>query len=429
MLQYVLDALSQAGFSDIILILGHGREEILRRIGTGCRIAVQAEQLGTGHALMQAESLIGPKTTILVVSGDTPLLPASVLAEITAEHEAAKRAATVMSATAEVPAGYGRILRDASGVFSRVVEQKEATAEQAAIREVNAGVYCFDSDTVFSALKELRSDNAQGEYYLPEVCSILQREGLQVGVYHTSDFLSVQGVNDRVQLAEAAAVLRSRALRKWMQAGVTIVDPATVYIDSDVVIGADTIIYPMTFLEGHTTIGSDCVIGPGARIRDACIGDHNQVQQAVIAEAVTDAHCVIGPFAHLRPQVTLAEGVKIGTFVEVKQSQVGAGSKIPHLSYVGDAALGTEVNIGAGAITCNYDGRRKYRTVIGDGAFIGSNSNLIAPITIGPGAMTGAGSSLSGEVEAHMLAVERGLLKIAPAAREVERKQGGEQGE
>jgi bifunctional UDP-N-acetylglucosamine pyrophosphorylase/glucosamine-1-phosphate N-acetyltransferase len=417
-LLHVLEALAAAGLEDVILVLGYGREEIVRELrktpGRVFRVAVQEKQLGTGHALRQAETLIAAATTVLVVAGDTPLLDPDTLSALILDHEREGRSATLLSAVADDPFGYGRIVRNAAGGLAQVVEQKETTPDTADIREINTGVYCFHSDQLFPALRALKNHNRQGEYYLPEVCALLQMQGEGVGIFSTDDFLSIQGVNDRVQLAAAEQTLRRRVLKRWMLAGVTLIDPDTTYIGAEVVIGVDTVICPMTILSGRTVIGAGCVIGPGTELRDTRVGQRSEIRQSVVIEADIGDDCTVGPFAHLRPQTALAEQVKAGAFVEIKQSHIGRGSKVPHLSYVGDAEVGAEVNVGAGTITCNYDGRHKYRTVIGDHAFIGSNSNLIAPISIGAGAVTGAGSSLSEDVAANMLAVERGTIHVKP---------------
>lgn len=408
MVQHVLDALEGAGVSETVLVVGHGAERVREALGPGYRYAVQAEQLGTGHAVLQAEPEVGEDCdTVMVVCGDTPLLTGDTLRRLLQRHRESGAAATVLSAVFSDPTGYGRIIRNQEGELVQIVEESDASAEVKRIAEGNTGTYCFSREHLFAALKELSPDNAQGEYYLPDVLTVMRRRRLKVVAAALADEEEARGINSRRQLAEVGQIMRRRVLQRLMEAGVTIVDPETTYIDSTVEIDVDTVIHPFTFIEGETRIGSDCIIGPFTRIVSSRLGSRVEVLNSVILESELGDRCQIGPFAYLRPLTRLADGVKVGDFVEIKKSQVGRGSKIPHLSYIGDATLGEGVNIGAGTITCNYDGERKYPTVVEDGAFIGSNTNLVAPLRVGAHAVTGAGSTITKDVPPYALAVER----------------------
>ncbi|WP_027092137.1 bifunctional UDP-N-acetylglucosamine diphosphorylase/glucosamine-1-phosphate N-acetyltransferase GlmU [Cohnella thermotolerans] len=408
MVSHVLDAVKKASCERAVVIVGHGAEAVQAHLGDAAEYALQAEQLGTGHAVLQAKEQLGEVDGVaVVVCGDTPLVSAETLEALIALHEREGAAATIMTAELESPTGYGRLVRGANGEVLRIVEQKDCTAEEAAIREINTGTYCFDNRKLFAALAQVTNENAQGEYYLTDVIGILQRQGERISAYKTADPAEAIGVNDRVALAEAERLMRRRIAVKHQTNGVTIIDPEHTYIEADVTIGADTIVYPGTVLRGNTSIGENCVIGPSSDLTDTKIGDGSTVRQSVADQAVVGARCSVGPFAYLRPGTKLADQVKVGDFVELKNAVVGEGSKIPHLSYVGDATVGSNVNIGCGAITANYDGYNKSQTVIGDNAFIGSNANLIAPVTIGKGAYVVAGSTITQDVGDNDLAIAR----------------------
>lgn len=408
MVRHVLEAVQSLGINQQILVIGHEAELVKAALGEQVRYAIQAEQLGTGHAVMQAQPLIGEEIkTVLVLCGDTPLLRAETLAILLAEHQQTGAAATVLTANLTDPSGYGRIIRDAQGLVERIVEEKDASAEEKRVQEINTGTYCFDKVALFKALGEISPANAQGEYYLTDVLSVLRGAGQKVGAVVAADPRETYGINSRVQLAEAEKILRYRKLVRLMEAGVTIIDPATTFIDDEVEIEPDTIIYPNTIIERGSRIGCECVIGPGTRIVESRIGNRVEIQNSVLLKSLVGDECTIGPFAYLRPGTELAGKNRVGDFVEIKNSKVGEGSKIPHLAYVGDATVGRNVNIGCGTITCNYDGVRKWPTRIGDGAFIGSNTNLVAPVEIGANAVTGAGSTITKDVPADSLAVER----------------------
>ena len=408
MLRHVMTAAEQAGAKRTIVVVGFGGDQVQAKIGAAAEYVLQAEQLGTGHAMMQVQPVLaGFSGTILLLCGDTPLLTDKTLLALVAAHQQSGAAATVLTAMPADATGYGRILRNESGQVLGIVEQKDATPEQKKIGEINTGIYCFEAAPLFAALAGLTCNNAQGEYYLTDVLAILAQAGQQVGAVEVSDFQETLGINSRLQLAEAEAILRRRKLVELMDSGVTVMDPASTFVDATVSVGEDTVLYPFTWLEGETTIGRDCRIGPNSRIADSQLGDavtlhFSYAHECKIAEGVT-----VGPYVHLRPDTQLATGVKVGNFVEIKNSLVGQGSKVPHLSYIGDTDIGSGVNIGSGTITVNYDGKKKHRTHIGDDAFIGCNTNLVAPVSVGAGAYIAAGSTITKDVPVGALGVGR----------------------
>ncbi|MBP3585775.1 MAG: bifunctional UDP-N-acetylglucosamine diphosphorylase/glucosamine-1-phosphate N-acetyltransferase GlmU [Peptococcaceae bacterium] len=412
MVQWVIDCLTAAGVTDKITVLGHGAEQVATVVGEQTSIVYQTEQLGTGHAVMQGVKALGAENDcVIVICGDTPLLQADTIKSLLAKHNAEKNMVTVLTAQASDPTGYGRIVRNGAQIEA-IVEQKDATEEEKTITEINTGTYCFNQQFLLQYLPTLTTNNAQKEYYLTDLIKIANQNQFPVGGYQLDDFSESLGVNNRVQLAQAEQVLRQRKCNEVMLAGVTLIDPASTYIGADVVIGNDTIIYPNVVLEGATVIGSDNVIGMNCRFVDSIIGDNNDIQSTTIVESTVGNGCKIGPMAYLRPGTVLADQVKIGDFVEVKKSKIGTGTKIPHLSYVGDAVVGSSVNIGCGTITCNYDGVNKYQTTIKDNAFIGSNTNLVAPVVVEEKAFIGAGSTITKDVPADTLAVVRGELRL-----------------
>lgn len=409
---HVINQVKAAGIEDIILVVGSGRQKVMEALsGEGVRFAVQEKQLGTGHALMQAGEAAGNSEQILVLAGDIPLIKAEMLVELIQCHQMQNAAATVLSCQLENPFGYGRIIRDAKDNLAAIVEEKDADASQKIINEINSGIYCFNTRIVFEKLACLNNNNSSGEYYLTEVIAMLKNENQTVAVYKSADSESIHGVNDRRQLAFAEAILRKRINQQLMKAGVTLIDPASAFIDADVQIGFDTVIMPFTIIEGPTVIGRNCRIGPGTRISSSSIGNSVNAENSRIWQARIGDNCNIGPYAYLRPGTVLGNDVKVGDFVEIKNSVVGEKSKIPHLSYIGDAQVGSQVNIGAGTITCNYDGANKFETILEDGVFIGSNTNLVAPVKIGRNSVTGAGSTITRDVEEGSLAVERAAQK------------------
>lgn len=408
MLRHVMTAAEQAGAKRTLVVVGFGGDKVQAEIGAAAEFVLQAEQLGTGHAMMQVQPVLaGFSGTILLLCGDTPLLTGQALLDLVAAHQQSGAAATVLTAKPADATGYGRILRDESGQVLGIVEQKDATAEQKQIGEINTGIYCFEAAPLFAALAGLTCNNAQKEYYLTDVLAILAQAGQQVGAVEVADFQETLGINSRLQLAEAEKILRQRKLVELMDSGVTVMDPASTFVDASVSVGEDTVLYPFTWLEGETTIGRDCRIGPNSRISDSQLGDAVTLHFSYAHECKIAGGVSVGPYVHLRPDTELAAGVKVGNFVEIKNSRVGAGSKLPHLSYIGDADIGSGVNIGCGTITVNYDGKKKHRTVVGDTAFVGCNSNLVAPVSVGSGAYIAAGSTITKDVPDGALGVGR----------------------
>lgn len=412
MLQHVIDAATVAGCDEKIVIVGHEAELVEKMVGSQGKIALQAEQLGTGHAVMQtAEALKGFTGTALILCGDTPLLEGEELKKFCEAHKASGAAATVLTAVMDDPFGYGRIVRDEKGNVQAIVEQKDATETQKAIKEINTGIYCMECPLMFDILATLTNDNAQGEYYLTDVLEKLNQAGQKVGGVVTEDSDMVMGINSRKQLSVAEGVMRQRILDKLMDNGVTIMDPASTFIEGSVKIGRDTIIYPYTWLEGTTEIGEDCEIGPNARFTNVKIGNDNHLQFIYGHDCEVKNHVTAGPYVHLRPDTVISDGVKIGNYVEVKNSNVGEGTKLPHLTYIGDSDIGSGVNMGCGCITVNYDGKKKHRTIIGDNAFVGCNTNLVAPVTVQANTYIGAGSTITKEVPENALGIARAKQK------------------
>jgi bifunctional UDP-N-acetylglucosamine pyrophosphorylase/glucosamine-1-phosphate N-acetyltransferase len=394
-------------FADrVVMVVPPSADGVAQVAGEGVLTVVQRERLGTGHAVVQAKDACG-EGTILVLPGDMPLLTVETIERLLNHHKAASAAATLLTAIVDNPAGYGRVLRQ-RGRVARIVEDRDATDDQKKINEIGTSVYCFDARRLWSALAEVRSDNDQGEYYLTDVVAILSRAGATVEAVTVADPSEAQGVNDRKQLAAVAVVQRRRILDRLMEGGVTIVDPASTYIEDTVTIGPDTVVQPQTVIEGATVIGSECVIGAGSHVSGSRLADRVVLKPySIIEEAVIDEDATLGPFCHLRPGCHIGAGAEIGNFAELKKSRVGKKTKIHHVSYTGDATLGERVNVGAGTITCNYDGQRKHQTVIGDGVFVGTNSSLVAPLTIGEGAYVAAGSVITRDVPPGALALER----------------------
>jgi len=415
MVGHVVDTVRRTNSKRTVVIVGHGAEEVKTYLGDQAEYALQAEQLGTGHAVRQAEELLGKEEgTTILICGDTPLVRAETIEAMIALHESEGAAATILTAVPEDPTGLGRIIRGEDGGVLRIVEQKDCTPEEAAVKEINTGTYCFDNRKLFDALSKVTNDNAQGEYYITDVIGILRGEGEKIAAYATQDLTESIGVNDRVVLSQAEAAMRERIVHEHMLGGVTVIDPSSTYIGAEVTIGSDTVLLPGTVLTGRTVIGEDCKIGPNSELENAEIGDGTSVAHSVVRDSKVGAHVSVGPFAHLRPGASLADGVKIGNFVEVKNADIGEDSKVSHLSYVGDAKVGRRVNIGCGAITVNYDGFNKSLTEIEDDAFVGSNVNLIAPVHVGKGAYVVAGSTITKQVPEGDLAIGRARQENKP---------------
>ncbi len=408
MLQHVLDAAKSAGSKRNVVVVGFGGEAVQAAMGNQAEFVIQKEQLGTGHAVLQTKSLLEEEEgTVMVLCGDTPLLTGNLLRKLYDAHCETGAKATVLTAIMENPDGYGRIVHMPDGTVEKIVEHKDATEEERGIKEVNSGIYCFAAKDLFAALGEVKNDNAQGEYYLPDVLEILRKEGKKIWAVSTEDDESTLGINSRSQLAQAEGILRRRKNEELMAEGVTLMDPSSTFIDADVKIGKDTVIYPFTWIEGKSVIGENCEIGPNVRLQNVTVGNGVTGQFTYAHDAVIDDGVVLGQFVHIRPDTHLMEKVKIGNFVEVKNSNVGKGTKLPHLSYIGDCDMGANVNMGCGTITVNYDGKKKFRTVVGDNAFIGCNSNLVAPVTVEDNAYVGAGSTITKTVPANHLAIAR----------------------
>lgn len=408
MVQQVMNAADLAGAKRKIVVVGFGAESVETALGNQAEYVVQQEQLGTGHAVMQASEILKDfEGTVMVLCGDTPLLQGQTLAKLFAEHQAAKASATVLTACMPDPTGYGRVIRNENGQVLKIVEQKDATSGELAVNEVNTGIYCFERKALFEALNSINCNNMQGEYYLTDVIGILAKSQDKVWAVQVDEYQETLGINSRMQLAEAEKILRRRKLANLMDNGVTIMDIDSTFIDEEVCIGPDTVIYPFTWIEGATTIGKGCEIGPSSRIQNSSIGDNAILHFIYAHDCKIGNHVTVGPYVHLRPNTVLSDGVKIGNFVEVKNSQIGKGSKIPHLSYIGDTDMGEKVNIGSGTITVNYDGKNKHRTTLEDGVFIGCNTNLVAPVTVGKGAYVAAGSTITKNVPSEALGVAR----------------------
>ncbi|QVQ51401.1 bifunctional UDP-N-acetylglucosamine diphosphorylase/glucosamine-1-phosphate N-acetyltransferase GlmU [Spiractinospora alimapuensis] len=417
---HVLAAAAELAPQRTVVVVGHERERVsahVDEVAPGVTTAVQDKQNGTGHAVRMAlDSLAGDDTTpadalsgtVVLCYGDTPLLRGRTLGDLVAAHEAGGNAATVLSAHLDDPTGYGRIIRDSSGACAGIVEEADATADQRAITEINSGMYAFDGAALAAVVQRLSTDNAKGEEYITDTVALLRGDGLRVGVSVAEDAGEIEGVNDRVQLAAARASLNRRLLETHMRAGVTVVDPASTLVDVDVTIGQDAVIEPQTQLLGGTVVGDEAHVGPGARLTDTAVGAGATVSHTVAEGAEIGERAVVGPYSYLRPGARLGGRAKVGTFVEVKNSNVGEGTKIPHLTYVGDADIGKEANIGASSVFVNYDGVHKNRTVVGDHARTGSDTMFIAPVNVGDGAYTGAGTVVREDVPPGALAVSEG---------------------
>ena len=411
MIERVLQTAEAISPETVTVIVGHQADMVRAELGNipNITFAIQEPQLGTAHALRQAESLLsGRLGTLVLLSGDVPLLSRQTLMRLVDTHRGSGAAATVVTATVERPYGYGRIVRT-RGRVARIVEERDASPAQRQITEINSGIYAFDLAPLFEALRSIASQNVQGEYYLTDLIAIYRRRKLPVETLLVDNPQEIRGINSRSELAEVSRLVRQNKNEELMAAGVTFIDPATTYIDPDAEIAADTVIHPGVIIEGRTKIGSACEIQAYVRISNSQIGDRVTINSfSLVSGANVAAGAALGPFAHLRPGATVGEGAKVGNFVELKNTTLGPRSKVNHLSYLGDATVGADVNVGAGTITCNYDGVGKHKTVIGDGAFIGSDSQLIAPVTVGKGAYVGAGSSITEDVPAGALGIARG---------------------
>ena len=415
LITWVIDAARGAGVTNIVSVLGYGREQVVPLVESDTGIVFQEQLIGTADAVAACrDSFEGFDGSLLVLSGDCPLITPETLRVLVEKREAEQAAAVVLTMDVANPFGYGRIIRGHEGAVERIVEQKDCTPEEALVTECNSGFYCFDAKALFAALDHVDNDNAQGEFYLTDVLEICRKAGGAVAAFQTGRPEECLGINSRSQLAEATKHTQKRINEGHMAAGVTMLDPDTVWIGPDVVIGNDVEILPMSLLFGKTVVGQDCVIGPNARLTDTVVGAGCIVDETIAVEARIDDFAACGPRAYLRPGTHLCQNARVGTHVEIKKSTVGAGSKVPHLSYIGDATIGEEVNIGAGTITCNYNGEKKSQTVIGDGAFIGSDTMLVAPVAIGDQVTVGAGSVITEDVPDRALALGRARQTLIP---------------
>ncbi|KXK04224.1 MAG: UDP-N-acetylglucosamine diphosphorylase/glucosamine-1-phosphate N-acetyltransferase [Acidobacteria bacterium OLB17] len=400
LISHVCETALQLDPASVIVVVGHQADEVadvVRQTLDDPRISFvrQERLLGTGDAVASArEALAGRDSRLLILSGDVPLIRKETLSELLARHSAENAAATILTVCPDDPAGYGRVIRSGENEFERIVEQKDASADELAVGEINSGIYCFETKGLFGALSKVGNQNAQGEYYLTDVPGILKSEGARVALFLHDDGLEIEGVNDRRQLAEMERRLRSRTIRRLMlESGVTFTDPSSVHISAQAAIGRDTVIYQNVTIEGRTSIGESCTIRPGTRISNSTIGDRSEIKDnCLIADSSVGEDCIVGPMAHLRGKAEMAEKSRVGNFVELKKTHLGSGSKANHLTYLGDASIGTNTNIGAGTITCNYDGKNKNPTTIGDNVKIGSDTMLVAPVKVGDSAVTAAGS-------------------------------------
>ncbi len=410
LISYTLDAARALNPERLIVVVGFQGDLLKEKFQADDLIFVdQEEQLGTGHAVLTAlPRLKNFAGTVLILSGDVPLLTGETLSHFLKLHRESRATVSVLTVETEMPRGYGRVFRDDQENVVRIVEDKDLKAGEERVREINTGIYCVESDFLLSGVTRLSDRNAQKEYYLTDIVALARSERKKVIPVPAADPREVMGINNRLELAQAARVLRRRIADELMLSGVTLADPDTAYIDREVRIGRDTVISPNVHLLGKTIVGAGCRLEPGCKISDSRIGDQVLIKaNSVISESVIEDRVEVGPFAHLRPQTVLREGSRIGNFVEVKKSVIGKGTKANHLTYLGDATLGEKINVGAGTITCNYDGKSKHPTIIEDGVFIGSNTELVAPIRIGRGSLIGAGSTITKEVPPDTLAVAR----------------------
>jgi bifunctional UDP-N-acetylglucosamine pyrophosphorylase/glucosamine-1-phosphate N-acetyltransferase len=393
------------------IVVGHGATEVRKYLAdhTDIGFAVQEEQRGTGHALLQTRPFLERREgTVVLLSADVPLLRPATVRSLIAAHAEAEAAATVVTATVARPFGYGRIVRT-GGRITRIVEERDASPTQRKITEINSGIYAFELGSLFTALDNIQPANAQGEFYLPDLVGIYRKRKRAVATWVVTDADEIRGINSRSELAEVTQMVRQQKNEELMAAGVTLIDPATTYIDSDVEVGADTVIHPFVILEGTTKVGAACEIHAGTRIVNSTIGSRVTIRNhTIVSDSTVDDGAILGPFAHLRPGTRVGEQAHVGNFVELKKTSLGSGAKANHLSYLGDAEVGAKTNVGAGTITCNYDGHQKHHTRIGAGAFVGSDSTLVAPITIGDGSYIAAGSTITEDVPAGALAIARG---------------------
>ena len=406
--EWVIDKAKEAGAENVVTVIGHCADMVREALDGKCEFALQEQQLGTGHAVQQAREFIGKaKGAIVILNGDTPLITSETIKAAIDFHTANGYKATVLTAKLDNATGYGRIIRDSDGNFKKITEHKDCTPEELKVNEINSGMYVFEPSALNWALGQLKPNNAQGEYYLTDTLEILLSAGEKVGAYTISDNDEIRGINDRIQLNEAEVIMRKRIAERHMRNGVTMRFPETLSIDDNVEIGNDTEIGLGVTLKKGTKIGSGCVIGSGTEISNSVIHDNVSIKSSVIIDSEVKSYTTVGPFAYIRPNCVVGEHVKVGDFVELKNSTIDDETKISHLTYIGDSDVGKRVNFGCGTVTVNYDGKKKYRTTIGDDAFIGCNTNLVSPVNIGKGAYTAAGSTITEDVPDENLSIAR----------------------
>ncbi|WAW15039.1 bifunctional UDP-N-acetylglucosamine diphosphorylase/glucosamine-1-phosphate N-acetyltransferase GlmU [Peptostreptococcus equinus] len=407
MVNHVIDSSKKAGVDQIIAILGHGIDQVKSVLGEDVKTVYQEEQLGTAHAVMMADKYINDEDTVVVLCGDTPLIMPETMNKFFEYHDNGNYGVTVLTARVEDPTGYGRIVRDENGSLVKIVEQKDADENTLKIDEINSGIYCFNGAYLKSSLQYVGNDNAQGEYYLPDTIEIIKSQGMDTGAFLGATIDELMGVNSRNQLSVAEKTMKLRINEMHMTNGVTIIDTDSTYIDADVEIGNDTIILPGCMLTKGTKIGTNCKIGPYTCIENSVVGDGTSVKKSELIDAKVGMDTNVGPYAYLRPKSDIGDNCKIGDFVEVKNTQFGDGSKASHLSYIGDAEVGKNVNIGCGVVFVNYDGKNKFKSIVKDNAFVGSNANLVAPVTIEEDAFIATGSTITDDIPVGALAVAR----------------------
>ncbi len=411
-IKYIIDKSKKANIEKNIVVLGHGRSQIEKEISDyDVKIVEQPIgkdiPYGTGFAVKQAVKYVEKNDKVLIINGDVPLIRSESIEDFIKFHEKGRYAVSILTAKFDDPTGYGRIVRDSDGDVTAIVEHKDASEEQKQINEINSGIYCFEGDKLIETLDKLNTNNSQNEFYITDAVKILNSEGFSIGGYEIEDSLEISGVNNRVQLAEVNQAMKERINKFHMLNGVTLINPDSIYIEESVVIGKDTIIYPGTFLEKETKIGDNCTVGPNTRIINSIIDDETTVESSKVIDSKIGSKCSIGPFAYLRPGSKIGNQAKIGDFVEVKNSSIGNNTKASHLAYIGDAEVGSNVNIGCGVVFVNYDGKTKHKTIVKDGAFIGSNANLVAPVIVKQGAFVACGSTITDDVDEDDLAIAR----------------------
>ncbi|KLU76270.1 bifunctional UDP-N-acetylglucosamine diphosphorylase/glucosamine-1-phosphate N-acetyltransferase GlmU [Clostridium botulinum] len=408
MVNQVIDTLRKSDIQDIDLVIGNGAEEVKKATeDRKVMYSIQSEQLGTGHALMCAKDFLeGKDGVVAVFTGDAPLITSKTVKDLIEFHNKGEFKATILTALVNNPFGYGRIIRDNSGEVKKIVEHKDCTSDELKVNEINSGMYCFDIKELLNNLDKLQNNNSQGEYYLTDIIELLKEKGCKVGAISV-DSDEIIGVNSRVQLAEAEEILRLRINNMHMENGVTLIDPKNTYIGSDVVIEEETVIYPGNVIEGNTVIKKGCILYPNSRIKDSVIESKVEIQSSVILESHVGKNTTVGPFAYIRPESNIGEGARIGDFVEIKKSTIGNGTKVSHLTYIGDAEVGSDCNFGCGTVVVNYDGKTKNKTIIGDNSFIGCNTNLVSPVEVEDNTYIAAGSTITKKVEAGDLAIAR----------------------